>query len=123
MLVNDMPRLWRNLRRDDGSVDWDLLVDPENRKGAERFKAQFVLANWTGTERYTLSLAGATKYRLKADQSGYANLYLAGDWTDNHFNSGCVEASVMSGMIASRAICGYPQRIVGESPDLWEGDR
>jgi uncharacterized protein with NAD-binding domain and iron-sulfur cluster len=123
MLVNDMPRLWSNLRRDDGTLDWDLFVDPQNRKGAERFQAQFVRANWTGTERYTLSLAGATKYRLKTDASGYSNLYLAGDWTDNHFNSGCVEASVMSGMMASRAICGYPQKIVGESPDLWEGDR
>ncbi len=122
-LVNDMPRLWRNLRKDDGTVDWDLLVDPTNRKGEARFEAQFVRANWTATERYTLSTAGSTKYRLKADQSGYANLILAGDWTDNHFNSGCVEASVMSGMMASRAICGYPERIIGESPDLWEGDR
>ena len=123
MLVNDMPRLWKNLRTADGKINWNHFVDPNNQLGAERWTSQYVRANWTGTERYTLSTAGSTKYRLKPDQSGYANLYLAGDWTDNHFNSGCIEASTMSGMQASRAICGYPQTIVGESPDLWEGDR
>ena len=123
MLTNDMPALWKNLNGPDGKVDWNKFVDPKNQLGAERWRSQFVRANWIGTERYTLSVAGSTKYRLKADASGYANLYLAGDWTDNHFNSGCIEASTMSGMQASRAICGYPTTIVGESPDLWEGDR
>jgi len=123
MLTTAMPRLWRNLNGPDGKVDWKQFVDPANAPGAERFASQFVRANWTGTERYTLSVAGSTQYRLREDSSGYSNLYLAGDWTDNHFNSGCIEASTMSGMRASRAICGYPKHIVGESPDMWAGDR
>lgn len=122
-LERDMPRLWTNLDDAHGQLNWSYLVDPKNQQGADRWTSQFVRANWIPTERYTLCLAGTTKVRLKADQSGYANLYLAGDWTDNHFNSGCIEASTMSGMQASRAICGYPATIVGESPDLWEGDR
>ena len=121
-LVTAQPRLWQNLKRPDGTINWEYFVDPENRSGAERFNAQFVRANWTGTERYVLSVAGSTKYRLKPDESGYSNLFLAGDWTNNYFNSGCIEASTMSGMLASRAICGYPPHIVGEPPDLWEGD-
>ena len=121
--VNAQPRLWRNLRGDDGKIDWNLLVDPANGVGEARWNAQFVRANWTGTERYTLSVAGSTKYRLKTDESGYANLFLVGDWVQNYLNSGCVEGSVMSGMQASRAICGYPQKIVGEPPDIWAGDR
>lgn len=123
MLVNDMPALWKHLNDADGKTNWNAFVDPKNQEGAARWTSQFVRANWIETERYTLSLAGTTKLRLKPDQSGYANLYLAGDWTDNHFNSGCIEASTMSGMQASRAICGYPTTIVGESPDMWEGDR
>ena len=79
-------------------------------------------ANWTGSERYTLSLAGSTQYRLKTNQTGYANLYIVGDWIENGFNSGCIEASTMSGMQASRAICGYPTKIVGEDSVDWLGD-
>jgi uncharacterized protein with NAD-binding domain and iron-sulfur cluster len=122
-LTSAMPALWRNLKNANGDINWDLLVDATNANGEDRFKAQFVRSNWTGTERYTLSVAGSTKYRLKADESGYSNLFLAGDWTQNDFNSGCIEASTMSGMQASRAICGYPERIVGEPPDIWEGAR
>ena len=50
------------------------------------------------------------------DQSGVGNLYLAGDWTHNKFNGGCVEGTVMSGLLCSRAIAGYPRHIFGERP-------
>lgn len=120
--VDNMPRLWKRFQKPDGSIQWDWLVDPQNRQGQARFDAQFVRANWTGTERYTLSLAGSTQYRLKTDQTGYGNLYIVGDWIENGFNSGCIEASTMSGMQASRAICGYPLEIVGEDSVEWLGD-
>jgi len=120
--VDNMPRLWKQFQKPDGSIQWDWLVDPQNRQGQARFDAQFVRANWTGTERYTLSLAGSTQYRLKTNQTGYANLYIVGDWIENGFNSGCIEASTMSGMQASRAICGYPTKIVGEDSVEWLGD-
>ena len=37
-------------------------------------------------------------------------------------NAGCVEAAVMGGMFASRAMCGVPERIVGEE-DMEEQPR
>jgi uncharacterized protein with NAD-binding domain and iron-sulfur cluster len=120
--VNNMPRLWTRFKGPDGSIHWDWLIDPQNRDGQARFDAQFVRANWTGTERYTLSVAGSTQHRLKTDQTGYDNLYIVGDWIENGFNSGCIEASTMSGMQASRAICGYPAKIVGEDSVEWLGD-
>ena len=54
------------------------------------------------------------RHRLKPGESGFRNLTLAGDWTENTINAGCMEATVMSGLAASRAIAGYPERIVGE---------
>jgi hypothetical protein len=40
---------------------------------------------------------------------------LAGDWTRNDFNIGNVEATVMSGMLASNTLSGFPAKrdIVG----------
>lgn len=96
------------------SVDWNLLMDPENRKGKERFDSQFWRANVDPTERYVLSVKNSTKYRLETDESGFNNVYLTGDWIKTGLNAGCVEASVMAGMETSRAICGYPKYIVGE---------
>jgi len=99
---------------DHGGLLWDLLVHPQEREGRERFSAQYWRANIDPSERYVLSTAGSTRYRLRSDQSGFTNLYLAGDWTRNGLNAGCVEAAVMSGMQASRAICGSPAQIIGE---------
>jgi len=96
-------------------LNWDLLVDPQDREGAARLDAQYFRANLDPSERYVLSVPGSTKHRLRSDESGFHNLFLAGDWTRNGLNAGCVEAAVMSGMQASRAICGQPEVIVGES--------
>ena len=94
--------------------DWNKLVDPADREGVARFDSQYWRANIDPTERYVLSLTGQTQYRLRADRSGFENLFLAGDWTYTGLNVGCVEAGVMSGMRASRAICGCPAQIIGE---------
>jgi uncharacterized protein with NAD-binding domain and iron-sulfur cluster len=115
----DMPLLWKNLVDDDGNIRWDWLVNYNNKEGKACFDGQFFRANWTPTERYTLSLANTTQYRIKTDATGYNNLYIVGDWIDNNFNSGCIEACTMSGMQASRAICGYPKVISGEDEDGW----
>ena len=48
-------------------------------------------------------------YRLKPNESGFSKLYLAGDWTYNYFNAGCVEATVVSGMLCSNAVSGFPK--------------
>lgn len=96
-------------------IDWSLLVDPERRMGEERIEGQHVWSGSCGSGRYVLSLPGTDRYRLRADRSGFDNLVLAGDWTDTGFNLGCIEAAVISGFQASRAICGAPRRILGES--------
>ena len=63
-------------------------------------------ANLSPSERYTLSAARTSKFRLKPGESGFTNLYLAGDWTDTGFNAGCIEAAVVSGIRAANAIAG-----------------
>lgn len=104
----------------DGAFDWGVLVDLEHRTGPARLDGQYLRANLAPSERYTLTPAGSVGFRLAADESGYDNLSLAGDWVDNGLNSGCIEAAVMSGMQAARDICGEPIRIVGE--DFLAGD-
>jgi uncharacterized protein with NAD-binding domain and iron-sulfur cluster len=70
--------------------------------------SMYTRVNIEPTERYVLSVEGTVQYRLRADQSGFANVVLCGDWTLNGLNAGCVEAAVMSGLLASNAICGFP---------------
>lgn len=89
-------------------LDFSLLADYENGQGMERFDRQYFRANVDPSERYVLSLKGTTAYRLKPNESGFENLVLTGDWTRNGFNAGCVEATTLSGMLASQAISEYP---------------
>jgi hypothetical protein len=84
--------------------------------GAERFGHQYWRPNIDPTERYVLAVAGSTQYRIRADQSGFSNLYLAGDWIRNGFDTpGCIESAVISGRQAARAISGRSFKIVGET--------
>lgn len=87
-----------------GGFDWSLLYDRAGGSGEQRFDAQYWRANIEPTERYVLSIKGTGKYRLSPGNSGFENLYLAGDWTDNGFNVGCVEAAALSGKLAAEAI-------------------
>jgi uncharacterized protein with NAD-binding domain and iron-sulfur cluster len=106
--------LWPGAMKD-GEFRWELLVGAGSTKGVERFDSQFWRANIDPSERYVQSVPGSTRYRLKTDATGYDNLYLAGDWIDNGFNAGCIEAAVMSGLLAAHAISGIPalSEIVG----------
>ncbi|MEA5552790.1 NAD(P)-binding protein [Anabaena cylindrica UHCC 0172] len=121
-LTNQIGHLWPDatLPNNPQGLNWDLLIDFQNRQGVERFKAQYWRVNINPTERYVLSVPKSTKYRLKTDASGFNNLYLAGDWINNGYNSGCVEATVMSAMQATRAILQqcfqikYTKKIIGE---------
>lgn len=94
-------------------LNWEIFISPKASSGPQRFNCQYWRANVEPSDRYILSLKGSTQYRLKADASEFNNLYLAGDWTLNGLNVGCIEAAVMSGMQASRAISGYPKAIGG----------
>jgi uncharacterized protein with NAD-binding domain and iron-sulfur cluster len=97
-----------------GDFNWNLVSDYAGSSGAARFDSQFWRANIDPSERYVMSVVGSTQNRLHADQSGFRNLYFAGDWLKTGINAGCVEAAVMGGMQASRAISGYPATIKGE---------
>jgi len=96
-----------------GCLDWSLLVDRADAAGPARLDSQYIRANVEGSELYVISVPGSGRYRLKSDGSGCDNLVLAGDWTDNGLNMGCVEAAVISGALASRAICGSPEFVYG----------
>ena len=96
------------------ALDYGVLYDEGGGVGVARLDAQWLRANVDPTECFVTSVKGTTAARLGAEESGFVNLVLAGDWTKNGINAGCVEAAVMSGMAASRAICGSPARIVGE---------
>lgn len=88
-------------------LDLELLNDPQNdtnSRGEQKFERQFFRANIDPSERYVLSVPGSNKYRKKADESGYYNLFLAGDWVDTGYNMGCVECAVMSGLMAAQAL-------------------
>ena len=82
--------------------------------GPSRLDTQYWRANATPSERYVQTLPGTVQFRLWADESGLAHLYLAGDWTRNGMDIGAVEATVMSGMLAARAISGSPAKIAWE---------
>jgi uncharacterized protein with NAD-binding domain and iron-sulfur cluster len=98
----------------DGRFDFGLLADAAMGEGEARFRAQYFRANVDPSERYVMSVKGSTKYRLHAAESGFENLWLAGDWTDNGVNAGCVEAAVISGMQAAAGLLGRPSRATGQ---------
>jgi uncharacterized protein with NAD-binding domain and iron-sulfur cluster len=100
------------------AFNWNLVSDYAGSGGAARFDSQFWRANIDPSERYVMSVVGSTQHRLHADESGFKNLYFAGDWLKTGINAGCVEAAVMGGMQASRAISGFPKVIKGETDKL-----
>ena len=95
-LDHRLAALWPAIPNDAGGIDRQQVLEVYQR------------ANVDPSERYVMSVAGSASARLKANASGVSNLYLAGDWIDNGFNAGCVEASFMSGMQAGNALLGKP---------------
>ncbi len=88
----------------DGDFNWELLCGGGDRVGASRFDSQYWTANIDRSDRYVQSLPGTDRFRLRPDESGYDNLFLAGDWTDSGLNAGCIEAAVLSGLQAANAV-------------------
>jgi uncharacterized protein with NAD-binding domain and iron-sulfur cluster len=101
-------RFWPDVatRRED--FDWDRLVAPAGTAGVDRLRSQYLRVNHQPTERYVLTLAGSVASRLWPKDRVFENLVLAGDWTRNGFDAGCVEAAMTSGMLAAQAISGSP---------------
>lgn len=108
---------------------WDFLIDKRPDapvsvlEDEERLGGQFTQGNVQPSARYVQSVHGSGRYRLDPGDSGFSNLYLAGDWTRNGFNVGSVEAAAISALLASHAISGRPDRDhipgldFGHSPD------
>lgn len=92
------------LATNDG-FDWDVLVGGDDT-GPARLDSQFWKANVDPSDRYVQNLPGTDQYRLRPDASGFDNLILAGDWTDNGLNAGCIEAAAVSGLQAANAVLG-----------------
>ena len=76
-------------------------------------------SNWRSNcdphERCTLALPGTGKLRIAADDTGYRNLVISGDWIDNGIHVACMEGAVMGGIYAARAVSGVKFPIVGET--------
>jgi uncharacterized protein with NAD-binding domain and iron-sulfur cluster len=70
--------------------------------------ASHVQANVEASDRYTLSLPMSTSFRISPLDRSVENMTIAGDWTACGLDAGCVEAAVMSGMLAAYAISGQP---------------
>jgi uncharacterized protein with NAD-binding domain and iron-sulfur cluster len=118
-LNHDVGHLWPNAVTSRG-FRWELLAVPPGRRGRQpaaeaRFATQHWTANVEPSDRYTLALPGTARYRLSPLDPTYDNLTVCGDWTDCGFNSGCVEAAVMSGRLAAHALSLAPalEDIVG----------
>jgi uncharacterized protein with NAD-binding domain and iron-sulfur cluster len=94
----NMLQIWPNMRQKLG------LAPSEPRLESPDIETTFFRRNDKGADRYVLTLPGSTQYRLAPDQSGFTNLYLAGDWTRSGINIGCLEAAVFSGVQAGEAI-------------------
>lgn len=89
-----LPTLWPGASTVTGQLDGGIV------------QAHHARANVADWERYVLSVPGSIQYRLAPDESGFDNLWLAGDWTRNVVNGGSVEAAVASGIAAAEAIMG-----------------
>jgi uncharacterized protein with NAD-binding domain and iron-sulfur cluster len=88
----------------------------------QRLDAQYARVNRDGAERYVLAGPGQLPRRPRAWESGSPNLVLAGDWTRQGFNVSSFEGAVMSGALASFAVCGSPHPDAVAGYRLLRGD-
>ena len=109
----DLTRMWPGAAKG-GKFDLSLLWGPKNQSPEDRFQTQYFRQNFYGSERYVLSVPNSVQYRLPPDDSGFENLFLAGDWTRCGINAGCVEAATISGLVSARGLTGHPFEVVGE---------
>ena len=125
-VIDQDPEAFRKLRSGfkGGKVtgigfDRDVLVEA-GIEGADAFAAvssgdnSNVIAARVARESFGVQRVVA---RMRADDTGFANLAIAGDWIDNPQNLGSFEASVMSGKLASRALTGLPKEILRVAPN------
>lgn len=112
-LDRDVAHFWPGAVDEDG-FRWPLLAGGKG-SGPARFDSQFWIANTQGSARYVQSLPGTLEARISPLDDRFDNFTIAGDWTGCGHQAGCVEAAVMSGLLAASAISGAPRlsEIVG----------
>lgn len=99
-------------------LNFQLLADVSNSKdGYTRFDNQFFRANVRPTDHYTLSVPSSALYRLKADASGFDNMYLCGDWIDFGGNVGYIDGTIQSGQQAAQAL--RTKMNLGGHKEIW----
>jgi len=109
--VGRIQYLWPNLV-ENGQVQWTWIYG--SGTGDDRFRSQYWRANVNPSDRYVPGFSNTLQYRLRADESPVSHLVLAGDWTRNDIDIGCVEAAVTSGTAAARAVLDQSFTIYGE---------
>jgi uncharacterized protein with NAD-binding domain and iron-sulfur cluster len=80
----------------------------------DQLRGNFCHPGINPSDRYVRTPRNSSQFRLAPDQSGFSNLILTGDWTDNGLNLGCFEAAVVSGRLAANALGGVPRPILRE---------
>jgi uncharacterized protein with NAD-binding domain and iron-sulfur cluster len=119
-IKSNLPELWAELRnyRDvtftvqnagpgkrEGRITWRRSAGRRGGGSPPTVVASYYLrVNINPSDRYVLSVKDSLDSRMTADGSGIGNLYLAGDWVRTGLNAGCVEAAVMAGQAAAKAI-------------------
>jgi hypothetical protein len=76
------------------------LWAPAGAVGEDRLRAQYWRVNSDPTEQYVIASAGTSAVRLRADQTGFDNLLIAGEWVDTAVNISAIESTAMAGMRA-----------------------
>ncbi len=109
LLERHLPHLLPGVASD-GAFRWELLCGRNGHRGRDAIDTQFWLANVDASDRYVQCSPGSDRHRLRPDESGFENLVLAGDWTDNGLNAGCIEAATISGLQAANAVLGRSRR-------------
>jgi uncharacterized protein with NAD-binding domain and iron-sulfur cluster len=99
LLTERVVELWPEAVDEDG-FRWDVLHGG--------FDAQHFATNTDPAEHYVQSLPGTGRFRLRADESGWEELVLAGDWINSGLNAGCIEAATISGIEAANVVLGRP---------------
>jgi uncharacterized protein with NAD-binding domain and iron-sulfur cluster len=109
LLEEHLPHLLPGVE-DERGFRWELLCGRNGHRGRAAIDTQLLVANVDASDRYVQCSPGSDRHRLRPDESGIDNLVLAGDWTDNGLNAGCIEAATLSGLQAANAVLGRSRR-------------
>jgi uncharacterized protein with NAD-binding domain and iron-sulfur cluster len=113
---NNPRALWPNAEMpgSPNALNYYWLVDLQNQRGRDRLKSQYWRAVTSPSERYVLCVTNSSRARLQANESGYSNLLMTGDWILTPISAGCLEAAVMAGLQTANCVTDTPRLIVGD---------